>query len=77
MAGGFKVKKQERDDPEYEDRLSLSEPNEQGAEYTYKNGFHDPSGRLDYRDLPPSYVSLFLSLFLSPGLLYVRPWYQP
>ena len=56
MAGAFKVKKQERDDPEYEDRLSLSEPNETGEEYEYKNGFHDPSGRLDYRDLPPSYV---------------------
>eukprot|EP01048_Picozoa_sp_COSAG05_P010651 COSAG05_NODE_952_length_6466_cov_3.122350_9_plen_242_part_00 len=53
--GGFKARKQERHTPEYGDRMSLSEPNEPGMEYEYKNGFHDPSGRLDYRDLPPAY----------------------
>ena len=67
MAPAFKVKKQERDDPEYEDRLSPSEPNEPGVEYEHKNGFHDPSGRLDYRDLPPSYVVANYPMELVPN----------
>jgi len=67
MAPACKVKKQERDDPEYEDRLSPSEPNEPGVEYEHKNGFHDPSGRLDYRDLPPSYVVANYPMELVPN----------
>jgi hypothetical protein len=38
------VVKQDRVNPEYEARLSLSAPSEPGLEYEYKNGFHDPSG---------------------------------
>ena len=32
-----------------------------------ENGFHDPSGRLDYRDLPPSYVVANYPMELVPN----------
>lgn len=65
--GAFKVEKQARATPEYDSRLSLSEPSKLGVEYEYKNGFHDPSGRLTYRDLPPAYVVANYPMELVPG----------